>query len=134
MAMALCMDADIYLIDDGLSMPDQIYEKKFAAKFAEILDRNRTLIFASNNLRELKRYCRRALWLDGGKLVADGEFDAIAEKYLAHREEPSRSAAEPDVDSGDMTADLLDAEAPALDPTRQVTLIEDHRRALKRAK
>jgi len=136
MAMALCMDADIYLIDDGLSIGDQLYQEKVREKFAEVLGRNRTLIFASNNLRELKLYCRRALWLDGGKLVADGEFDVIAERYLTHRRHMSQAAADPDRDQGDETTpDPSDVESPsAPGPAEPVTLIDDHRRALKRAK
>jgi ABC-type polysaccharide/polyol phosphate transport system ATPase subunit len=141
MAMALCVDADIYLIDDGLSFSDQIYQKKAREKFEEVLGRNRTLIFASNNLRELKLYCRRALWLDGGKLVGDGEFDAIAERYLTHRQHMSQAAADPDRDQGnETTADPSDVESPDVEspsargPAQPVTLIDDHRRALKRAK
>jgi teichoic acid transport system ATP-binding protein len=128
LAMALYMDSDIYLIDDGLSVPDPIYYKKFVEKFTEVLNRNRTLIYASNNLIELKRYCRRALWLDRGKLVADGKFDEIVEQYLAHRDRPQPAPQTEREDPPPSNSDL--DESGAVGP---VLSIEEHRKALKRA-
>lgn len=133
MAMALCMDADIYLIDDGLSAPDAIYLEKAKAKFAEILARNRTLIFASNNLHELHQYCRRALWLEGGKLVADGDIKVIADKYLTHRQQPPQTATQPDAPQN-IVSEPIDPESYAPDASQPVTMIDDYRRELKRAK
>jgi ABC-type polysaccharide/polyol phosphate transport system ATPase subunit len=131
-SMALYMEADIYLIDDGLGVPDPIYYKKFLQKFAEVLDQNRTLIFSSNNLNELKRYCRRALWLDRGKLVADGEFDKTVEQYLSHRDTPQptpepKQAAREDIASSDSELEEPGTVEPVLS-------IEEHRKARKRAK
>ena len=133
MAMALCMDADIYLIDDGLSFPDPIYREKVKTKFRETLDRNRTLVFASNNLEELRQYCRRALWLEGGKLIADGAFDVIAERYLTHRQQLPKTPPAPDTAAGvDVTLEPGD-QLPM--PGPQGTIVIDHRRReLKRVK
>ena len=132
LAMALCMDADIYLVDDGLNVPDSIFNKKFVEKFTEVLNRNRTLIYASNNLNELKRYCQRALWLDRGKLVADGEFDSIVEQYLSHRDQPEPAAELGQTKREDNSSS--NSEVDGLDPTEQVLSIERHRKALKRVK
>ena len=129
LAMALCMDADIYLIDDGLSAPDAIYHAKVKEKFAEILDRNRTLIFASNNLRELRHYCRRALWLEGGKLVADGDIEVIEERYLTHR--PQSTENQPEVLQS--TPEPLGTESHSPNASQPVTMIGEYRRELKRA-
>jgi ABC-type polysaccharide/polyol phosphate transport system ATPase subunit len=133
MAMALCMDADIYLIDDGLSVPDAIYHAKVKAKFAEILDRNRTLIFASNNLRELHQCCRRALWLEGGKLAADGDIEVIADKYLTHRQQAPQTATQPETPQN-IPSEPIDTESYSPNASQPVTMIDDYRRELKRAK
>jgi len=133
MAMALCIDTDTYLIDDSFGAGDQIYKSKVKEKFREVLGKNRTLIFASNNLRELKLYCNRALWLDGGKLVADGDFDTIAESYLANcRQSQAVADAEQEQDSDE--ADPSDLESPPIaGPAQPVTVIDDKMRARKRA-
>ena len=134
MAMALCIDADTYLIDDGIGGGDQIYQTKVREKFREVLSRNRTLIFASNNLRELKLYCQRALWLDEGKLVADGDFDTIAEGYLANRQRASQAAKEPEQQQDSDATDISDRESSLIvGPAQPVTVIDDQRRAQKHA-
>ena len=130
LAMALLMEADIYLIDDGLSAPDPIYHKKVVKKFTEVLNQNRTLIFASNNLAELKRYCRRAIWLDRGKLVADGEFDTIVKQYLSHRDQPQTAPQSTQTGRDDVTPSDSESE----DSAQPVLSIDEHRKVLKRAK
>ena len=130
LAMGLLMEADIYLIDDGLSAPDPIYHKKVVEKFTEVLNRNRTLIFASNNLAELKRYCWRAIWLDRGKLVADGEFDTIVKQYLSHRDQPQTAPRSTQTGRDDVTPSDSESE----DSAQPVLSIDEHRKVLKRAK
>ena len=132
LAMALYMEADIYLVDDGLNVPDPIFNKKFVAKFTEVLNQNRTLIYSSNNLGELRNYCRRALWLDRGKLVADGDFDKIVEQYLSHRDQPQPT---PELTQNDRE-ETAPSDSKPEEPieAESVLSIEEHRKALKRAK
>jgi ABC-type polysaccharide/polyol phosphate transport system ATPase subunit len=87
MAMGLLIDADIYLIDDSLKVGDELYRHKFQKKFSEVLTRQVTLIFASNSLEQLRMYCRRALWLDRGALVADGEINGVISRFLSKTDE-----------------------------------------------
>lgn len=133
MAMALCIEADTYLIDDSFGAGDQIYQRKMNEKFQEVLGKDRTLIFASNNLRELKLYCQRAIWLEGGKLVADGDFDTIAEGYLTNcRQLQARADAKQEQDSDGADPSALES-PPIAGPAQPVTVIDDKMRALKRA-
>lgn len=83
MAMAVLIDADIYLVDDDLKAGDDLYRDKFEEKLAEVLQRNVTLVYASNNLGQVRLYCRRGLWLSQGRLVADGEVNAVIQRFLA---------------------------------------------------
>lgn len=82
-AMGLLIDADIYLADDDLKFGDGLYGAKFRDRFADVLRRNVTLIYASNNLNELRAYCSRALWLDQGQIVADGEVNRVVQQFTA---------------------------------------------------
>jgi ABC-2 type transport system ATP-binding protein len=86
MAMPLFSDADIYLIDDEFKISDQAYRLKFQKKFTEILSGRATVVLASNNLGLLRSYCRRALWLERGELVAQGEVSSIIEDFLSRQE------------------------------------------------
>jgi ABC-2 type transport system ATP-binding protein len=87
MAMALLVDADIYLVDDVLKVGDERFRLKFEQKFAEIMRRDVTLIFASNALDKLRYHCRRGVWLDQGRLLADGDIDAVIRRFLSKHDE-----------------------------------------------
>lgn len=82
-AMALFIDPAIYLIDDDVKVGDEAYRLKFQNKFAEVLQREVTLLYASNKLHLIRDYCGRAILLDGGSIVADGEVNAVIRRFLA---------------------------------------------------
>jgi ABC-2 type transport system ATP-binding protein len=81
-AMALFVDAAIYLIDDDLKAGDEAYRLKFHSKFAEVLQRPVTLCYASNKLPTIREFCSRAILLDRGRIVADGEANKITARFL----------------------------------------------------
>jgi ABC-type multidrug transport system ATPase subunit len=85
MALPLFVDPDICLIDDDIRISDQAFRAKFQRKFNEILAGPATMIFASNNLASLRSYCRRALWLERGQLVADGEISTVIERFVSQQ-------------------------------------------------
>lgn len=83
MAMGLFVDADVYLVDGGLWVGDDLYSNKFEEKLIEVLRRDITLIYASNNLSAVRAYSDRALWLSQGRLAADGEVNPVVQRFLA---------------------------------------------------
>jgi ABC-type polysaccharide/polyol phosphate transport system ATPase subunit len=47
----------------------------------------------SHDLEFLVRYCRRLVWLDGGRVVKDGEPDEVAAAYHAQGGHAAQPAA-----------------------------------------
>lgn len=83
MAMALLVDADVYLVDDDLKVGDEVFREKFEVKLAEVFREKVTVVYASNNLGQVRSLCRRALWLSQGRLAADGEVNTVIQRFLA---------------------------------------------------
>jgi hypothetical protein len=48
----------------------------------EVAEAGRTVLFVSHNMSAVSSLCNRALWIDGGRLVADGDVDEVAQAYL----------------------------------------------------
>ena len=94
MAMALFIEADIYLVEDAIKVGDELYRVKFRDRLAEVLKRDVTLVHASNNLDLLRNYCQRAIWLESGRMRAFGEFNVVVRRFL--------SAMSSDEDFGDL--------------------------------
>jgi lipopolysaccharide transport system ATP-binding protein len=50
----------------------------------EIGQHGRTILFVSHNMSALRNICKRAVVIDHGKLVAQGEVNQTIDQYLAH--------------------------------------------------
>jgi lipopolysaccharide transport system ATP-binding protein len=50
----------------------------------------RTVLFVSHNMAAIQALCQRAVLLDGGHLVVDGEKRSVVRHYLSAREDAAR--------------------------------------------
>jgi ABC-type polysaccharide/polyol phosphate transport system ATPase subunit len=80
-SVAVHIEPDILLIDEVLAVGDMDFQKKCMAKMEEFRSRGTTMVFVSHSLADVQRICSRAALLDGGRLVAFGEPQAIVSAY-----------------------------------------------------
>jgi len=121
------VDADILVIDEALSVGDAFFVQKcmrFLRKFME----TGTVLFVSHDTGAVVNLCSHAVWLEAGKLIAQGPPKTISEAYLQKQYEsmqevvvsqtidPRTSPQKDDHDNGgaslparDMRADLINA-------------------------
>ncbi len=70
--------------DESTAMADILFQTKMGKYFQEMMaDETKTVLMASHDLSELKRYCRTALWLEKGLLVKMGPIHEVIEEYKA---------------------------------------------------
>ncbi len=81
-AVAIHVDPDVLLIDEVLAVGDQAFTVKCIDKFAEFRRRNKTILLVTHSLDLVERFCDRALWLDRGKTLAEGEPKRVVASYL----------------------------------------------------
>jgi ABC-type polysaccharide/polyol phosphate transport system ATPase subunit len=117
-AVAINVDPDVLLIDEVLAVGDQSFTVKCLDKFAEFRRRNKTILLVTHSLDLVERFCDRALWLDHGKTLAEGEPRRVVAGYLldvAKTEEAELAKAEATavatVRDADATADAATASA-----------------------
>ena len=77
------LDEPILLVDEVLAVGDKAFRDKCYKRIDELLAEGRTLFFVSHNERDLRRFCRRGLYLDKGRLAMDGPIDAVINRYNA---------------------------------------------------
>jgi lipopolysaccharide transport system ATP-binding protein len=80
-AAAVHADPGILLLDEVLAVGDRRFYMKGLATLAGLVSRS-TVVFVSHNLEAVKRLCRRVIWLDGGRLRADGSPGDVVGAYL----------------------------------------------------
>ncbi len=75
------LEEPILLVDEVLAVGDKGFRDKCYARIDELLRGGRTLFFVSHNERDLKRFCTRGLYLDGGALVLDAPIGEVLAAY-----------------------------------------------------
>jgi ABC-type polysaccharide/polyol phosphate transport system ATPase subunit len=80
-AIAIHVDPDILIIDEVLSVGDQGFQAKCIKKILEFKQQKKTLLFVSHSTGAVQKLCERALWLDHGELVKDGNAAEVVAAY-----------------------------------------------------
>ena len=79
-SIAVHMDSEILLIDEILAVGDMAFQKKCYAKLDELREKGLVFLIVSHS-SSVQRYCKRALWLERGRLIADGDTAEIFARY-----------------------------------------------------
>jgi lipopolysaccharide transport system ATP-binding protein len=87
-AVAAHLEPDILIVDEVLSVGDAAFQRKCLGKMGEVASEGRTVLFVSHNMPVIKSLCTRAVLIDGGRLVEDGDTDAVVATYLRTDETP----------------------------------------------
>jgi lipopolysaccharide transport system ATP-binding protein len=92
-AVAAFLEPDILVIDEVLAVGDAEFQKKAIGKMQDISKGDgRTVLFVSHNMAAVKSLCTRAIVLEHGTSVFDGDTDEAIQFYLtADNQKGSRS-------------------------------------------
>ena len=96
-SVAVHVDPDILLVDEVLAVGDEGFAKKCLDKIAEFQADGRTILFVSHALDLVEQICDRALVLEHGRLVFDGdpEFATGTLRAMLGTARPAAVPAEP---------------------------------------
>ena len=80
-AISTAVQPEILLVDEALSVGDKEFRKKSRAKIESLLANAGTLFLVSHSTRQIEKLCTRGLWLESGKLLADGPIADVIAQY-----------------------------------------------------
>ena len=72
---------DILIVDEVLAVGDQNFQAKCFERIRQLRRTGKSLLFVSHNAAAVLELCDRALWLDHGELVMQGEAGRVIEAY-----------------------------------------------------
>lgn len=84
-SLATAMHPDILVLDEIFAGGDAAFMAKAKTRMHDMIDKANIMIMVSHDHLLVKSLCNRVLWLDHGRLVADGTPDEVIERYLAGR-------------------------------------------------
>lgn len=80
-ATVTALDASVLMIDEVLAVGDAGFQRKCIRWLDEYRGRGGTLLFVSHNLGLVRNMTDRVIWLDHGRLVADGPTASTLSSY-----------------------------------------------------
>ena len=80
-ACAINVDPDILIVDEVLSVGDMAFQLKCFKKFETFKKQGKTILFVTHSVADVLKNCNKAIVLDKGKKIFDGEVKPGVELY-----------------------------------------------------
>ena len=92
-AVATAWVPDLLILDEVLSVGDASFTEKCEERINRFHDAGTTVLLVSHSAAAVKKNCTRCIWLDAGRLRADGGTDEVLDLYLHAGTDPDERPA-----------------------------------------
>ena len=93
-AVAAHLEPEILLVDEVLAVGDLEFQKKCLGKMEKVSQGGRTVVLVSHQMNQIRRLCKKVVWLDSGHVQKVGPMAEVCGAYeaaLLSRENGGRS-------------------------------------------
>lgn len=104
-AVAAHLEPEILIVDEVLAVGDAQFKRKCMGKMGDVTRQGRTVILVSHAMENIEQLCDRAIWLEEGRIVDDGDAATIVRKYIDSFRSETQKLKLWDRDDRDGTAD-----------------------------
>ncbi|WP_112182167.1 MULTISPECIES: ABC transporter ATP-binding protein [Paraliobacillus] len=80
-SIAAILQPDIFIIDEALSTGDMAFRQKASEKIQGMMEQAKAVIIVSHSLGFVEKVCTRAILIEKGKIIADGESKEVVKAY-----------------------------------------------------
>ncbi len=80
-------DPELLITDEALAVGDSMFQRKCQRWIDQFLDSGGTMILVSHGMDQVKRLCRRAIWLHEGQIRAEGDTSEVVAQYLTYQDQ-----------------------------------------------
>lgn len=78
---AIHVDPDVLIVDETLSVGDARFVAKCMRRIQELKRKGTSILFVSHDVIAVRTLCERAIWIDKGRLVEDGDVFPVTGRY-----------------------------------------------------
>ena len=83
-AVAIHVNPDILVVDEVLGVGDCSFFEKCLQRIEAFRRAGKTIVCVSHSLDAIESLCSRVIWLDHGRVFADGPTSLVLDRYRAH--------------------------------------------------
>jgi lipopolysaccharide transport system ATP-binding protein len=91
-SVAVHTNPEILLVDEVLAVGDAAFQRKCLARTDRMRQEGITILLVSHDLDAVRSVCHRAIWLEKGRVLADGAAEAVVQQYMWRSHEESTAA------------------------------------------
>jgi lipopolysaccharide transport system ATP-binding protein len=102
-AVAINVDPDILIVDEALSVGDNVFQSKCYRKFEELKEKGKTILLVTHDVDSVRKFCDRCIWIEKGLLKEDGDVKKITSQYMAYTTKRSVSIDKREVEKSNET-------------------------------
>ena len=128
-SLAISVQPDILIVDEALSVGDEGFQNKCFARIRDFQEAGGTLFFVSHSPQAVIQFCRRALLIDDGGVLLDGEPKSVIDQFhrLVFAPAESRREITRDIRSGGASSGAIEDDTGTGSETAPETAIgESH--------
>jgi lipopolysaccharide transport system ATP-binding protein len=92
-AMATSIRPQILLMDEWFLAGDADFMEKARVRLESMVSGAEILVLSTHQAGVVQDWCTRVLWLDQGRIRADGPADEVLASYLGHPVQPREAVA-----------------------------------------
>jgi teichoic acid transport system ATP-binding protein len=82
-AIATATRPEILMIDETLAVGDAEFRSRSEARIAQMIEGSGAVVLVSHSMGLMAATCTRMIWLDKGRVLAEGEPAEVVERYSA---------------------------------------------------
>lgn len=94
-SVALHLDPDIILVDEILAVGDAEFQQKGMLRLLDLHERGATMLLVTHELTTARYLCDRLVWIESGRIRADGPSERVFEEYMRAISLKSRNPTSP---------------------------------------
>jgi ABC-type polysaccharide/polyol phosphate transport system ATPase subunit len=83
-AIATAWVPDVLILDEVLAVGDARFQHRCEGRLARFHEAGATLLLVSHDPHAVRVNCQRVVWIDGGRVRADGPTEQVLAAYEAH--------------------------------------------------
>lgn len=83
-SVAVHVDPDILIVDEILAVGDYAFQMKCLERIRDLQRGGVTIVMVSHQLQTIRNLCTHAIWMDHGRVRAQGAAGGVLEAYLEH--------------------------------------------------
>ena len=81
-SVAAHLEPEILIVDEVLAVGDAAFQRKCLERMSRVASEGRTVLLVSHNMAVVQALCRRAVLLERGRVIEDGDVQTCVAAYL----------------------------------------------------